>query len=286
MSPDSFRVRLPRALFAAALLVGHAALVRAESAADQHVSVRLISEQAAIVPDKELWVGLLFDLENGWHTYWVNPGDSGEAPRIDWELPPGFQAGQVQWPYPQRLSTPPYVDYGYEHEVLLMVPIRPARGLKGETSQTLSARVRYLVCRDVCVPGQKRLRVTLPVGGQAVTGPEENLFRLTRGRVPQPLPLNWRTSAVSRGDGFRLTLRIGRFASAPQFFPLDEEEIENAAPQRAVRISGGFLLDLKKSNHLLKPISHLRGVLVVSSGSAYAVDIPISGSSGSTQAQS
>jgi hypothetical protein len=87
-------------------------------------------------------------------------------------------------------------------------------------------------------------------------------------------------SAVSGGDEFRLRLRIGRFTSTPQFFPLDEEEIENAAPQHAIRIPGGFLLDLKKSNHLLKPVAHLRGVLVVASGSAYAVDIPVSRSSG------
>jgi thiol:disulfide interchange protein DsbD len=276
---DSFLVRPARSLFAAALLVGLAISAVGESAADKHANVRLISEQAAIVPDKELWVGLLFDLGDGWHTYWVNPGDSGEAPRIDWELPAGFQAGQIQWPYPKRLSTPPFVDYGYEHEVLLMVPIRPARGLKGETSQTLSARVHYLVCSDVCTPAQKRLTLTLPVETLSLSGPEAKLFRITRVRLPHPVPANWRMSAISRGDAFRLRLRIGRFTSAPQFFPLDEEEIENAGPQHAIRIPGGFLLDLKKSNHLLKPVSHLRGVLVVASGNAYFVDIPVSRSS-------
>jgi DsbC/DsbD-like thiol-disulfide interchange protein len=276
---DSLLGRMARSLLAAALLV-LAIPALAETAADAHANVRLISEQAAIVPDKELWVGLLFDLEDGWHTYWVNPGDSGEAPRIDWELPAGFQAGQIQWPYPKRLSTPPFVDYGYEHEVLLMVPIRPARGQKGETSQMLSARVHYLVCRDVCIPAQKRLALTLPVGTQSVSGPDAKLFAIARGRLPQPVPANWRMSAISRGEGFRLRLGIGRGASAPQFFPLDEEEIENAAPQDAIRIPGGFLLDLKKSNHLLKPISHIRGVLVVASGNAYAVDIPVSRSSG------
>lgn len=110
--------------------------------ADKYVKLELVSEQDAIVPGKDLWLGFRFDLQDEWHTYWINPGDSGEAPRIEWQLPAGFQAGAIQWPYPERLSTPPFADYGYEHQVLLMAPVRPpAQSKEGET-QKIAARVR------------------------------------------------------------------------------------------------------------------------------------------------
>src|SRR6266853_5266 len=135
----------------------------ADQPADKYVKLELVSEQDAIVPGKDLWLGFRFDLQDGWHTYWINPGDSGEAPRIEWQLPAGFEAGAIQWPYPERPATPPFADYGYEHQVLLMIPVRPPAELKEGQTQKVAALVRYLVCRDVCIPGQKQLELSLPV---------------------------------------------------------------------------------------------------------------------------
>src|SRR5580704_4342118 len=109
----------------------------AESPADEHVKVELVSEEDAIVPHQKLSVGIRFDLQEGWHTYWINPGDSGEPPRIDWELPAGFQVGPLQWPYPTRLPIPPFLDFGYERQVLLSVALRPPSGLTEGTSKRI-----------------------------------------------------------------------------------------------------------------------------------------------------
>jgi DsbC/DsbD-like thiol-disulfide interchange protein len=247
----------------------------AASPVEEHAKLELISEQDAIVPDQELWMGVRFDLEDGWHTYWVNPGDSGEPPRIEWELPAGFQAGAIQWPYPTRLSTPPFADYGYEHQVLLVVTVRPPPGLKEGVNERIAARVRYLVCRDVCIPGQKQLELTLPVKSDAEASATAQGFAATRQRLPRPVPKSWKISAASVGDEFLLNLRIGTLTAAPQFFPLEEEQVETAALRATTTIPGGIRLHLKKSNHLLKPISRLKGVLVVASGKAYLVDVPI-----------
>jgi DsbC/DsbD-like thiol-disulfide interchange protein len=262
-----------------------ATLTSAHSPADQHVKIELISEQDGIVPHGKIWVGIRFDLQDGWHTYWVNPGDSGEAPRIEWELPEGFAAGAIQWPYPERLSAPPFADFGYEHQVLLIAAVQPRPGIKDEKSQRIAARVHYLVCRDVCIPGQKQLELTLPVKSLAVAGSNVQLFEATRRRLPQTAPESWKISAASLGDEFVLNLIIGRSGGAPQFFPLEEEQIENAAPQTANTIPGGFRLHLKKSRHLIKPLSRLRGVLVVGSGKAYRVDVPVSQSSSNVHTQ-
>lgn len=250
--------------------------VFSENPADEHVKLELISEQDAIRPDREIWMGVRFDLANGWHTYWVNTGDSGEAPRIEWELPAGFMAGEIQWPYPERMPTTALVDYGYEHQVLLIVAVRPPPRLTGAVSQKIAARVHYLVCHDVCIPGQQRVELTLPVKSWAVASSAAQLFEVTRQRLPRPVPSNWKISAASIGDEFVLNVRNGKFVSAAQFFPLEPEQIENAASQRMTTIPGGIRLHLKKSKQLLKPISRLEGVLVIGSRNAYLVNVHVS----------
>jgi DsbC/DsbD-like thiol-disulfide interchange protein len=249
-------------------------ITHAEDAADQHAEVALVSEQQAIVPGQKFLLGVWFHLQDGWHTYWVNPGDAGEPPRITWELPAGFQAGSIQWPYPTRLSTPPFADFGYEHQVLLTVPVQPPSGLGPGGNEKIVARIRYLICRDVCIPGQKQLVLTLPVKNRTEPGSDAPLFKTAQQQVPRPVPNGWRISAKSVGEEFRLRLRTGKFAVLPQFFPLEPEQIENAAPQNVTPTPEGYELRLKKSNHLLQPIARLKGVIVVA-GMAYSVDVPV-----------
>ena len=257
-----------------------------ESSASEHMKLELISEQDAIVPGQQLWMGIRFDLQDGWHTYWMNPGDSGEAPRIEWQLPAGFRAGTIQWPFPARLCTPPLVDYGYEHQVLLMAAVQvPSRWREAEI-ETITARVRYLVCREVCIPGEERLQLTLPVRGRAANSSLGHMFDVTRQRLPQRAPGNWKISVASLANEFALNLRAEKLLGSVQFFPVNEEQIENAALQRTSPIPGGVRLHLLKSKHLLKPVSRLEGVLVVGSAKAYLVDVPVSNDSGTNQARS
>lgn len=256
----------------------------AQSPADEHVKLELFSEQNAFVSEEELFLGIRFTLEDGWHTYWINPGDSGEPPRIQWHLPGGFQVGAIEWPYPERLETAPFTDYGYEHQVLLMVPIRPPKLKEGETEK-IAAQVHYLICRDACIPGQKQLELSLPVKNRAIPSPAHELFATGRARVPRPTPRDWKISAASIADEFVLNLHTGEPTKVLQFFPLHAEQIENAASQKMTPFPGGIRLHLKKSNHLLKPIARLLGVIVVDSQRAYSVDIPISTSIKNADAQ-
>ena len=267
-------------LFAFAVWLAQPMLGSSNSPAGEHVKLELVSEQNAVVPGKELWLGIRFDLEDGWHTYWINPGDSGEAPHIEWQLPAGFEAGAIQWPYPERLATPPFADYGYEHQVLLMIPVRPPAELKDVQTQKVAALVRYLVCRDVCIPGQKQLELSLPVQTHAAASDARSLFDAARSKLPLPAPREWRISSASMADEFLLNLKIGKLDKTPQFFPLNAEQIENGASQETSVIPGGIRLHLKKSKHLLKPVARLKGIVVLGPGKAYVVDVPVAQASG------
>jgi len=273
--PNLSLFRLPWLLFVSAVWLS-TPVRSSPNLGDKHVKVELVSEQDALVPGKAIWLGIRFDLEDGWHTYWINPGDSGEAPRIAWRLPAGFEAGEIQWPYPERLAAPPFADYGYQHQALLIAPIRPPAQLKEGQSAKIAALVDYLICQNVCIPGREQLELSLPVKNRAMSSAARDLFNTTRSRLPRPAPRDWKVSVISLGDEFLLDLKGQQLAKAPQFFPLQAELIENAAPQQTTPLPGGIRLHLKKSTHLLQPIARLRGIIVLGPEKAYLLDVPVS----------
>jgi thiol:disulfide interchange protein DsbD len=157
-----------------------------------------------------------------------------------------------------------------------MAPVRPPAQLREGETRKIAARVRYLVCRDVCIPGQTQLELSLRVKSVAAASPAGELFRAARAKLPRAAPPSWKISAASIGDEFVLDLKTGKSAKAPQFFPLHAEQIENAAPRDVTAFPGSIRLHLKKSKHLLKSIPRLEGIIVLASGKAYLVDVPVS----------
>src|SRR5258708_13106966 len=91
----------------------------------EHVEAQLVADRSAAQPGKPVLVGLRLRMEPQWHTYWRNPGDSGLPTRIQWLLPEGWKAGEIQWPYPQLLPVGPLMNYGYEDEVVLLAELTP-----------------------------------------------------------------------------------------------------------------------------------------------------------------
>jgi len=244
---------------------------------DSHGSVQLIAEDESIKPDRDSWVGMYFKLEPHWHIYWINPGDSGEPPRVEWDLPVGFRAGRLRWPYPARLNHPPLTDFGYEGEVLLLVPIQtPAQiGKTGEI--TLAADVKWLVCRDVCIPAEQHVALSLPVRAE-VPRPDPRwhaLFTEMRARCPKPAPAGWKATARSSGDQFLLSIETGKAEDGVAFFPLEPLQVEDAASKQVSSYRAGVRLTLQKSEQLVKPISVLKGVVVLSSGRAFLINAPV-----------
>src|SRR5512139_3425212 len=126
-----------------------------------HVRVELIADSVAPVKGRPVWIGVWFVLEPGWHVYWQNPGDSGGPPTIAWHLPRGVTAGDIQWPAPERIEAGPIVNYGYQGEVVLPVPLRVAP--EAAAGFTVGASIKWLVCRDMCLPGKADLELNLPL---------------------------------------------------------------------------------------------------------------------------
>jgi DsbC/DsbD-like thiol-disulfide interchange protein len=264
-------------ILSAAALAVCACPARAAGAPIPNGRLELVAERQWIAAGHPFNVALQFELEKGWHVYWVNPGDSGEPPRVTWDLPAGITAGDIEWPAPRRLGTASIVDYGYEDAVMLIVPMSADANLAAQGPAQIAAEVKVLVCREMCIPGKAQVSLTLPVKPQTspLNAKSADLFSAARKALPRAAPANWKFGLSETNDSFVLTGNLGRRITDAIFFPLAESQVSNAAPQTLVATASGFSLTLRKSDQLLKPIARLKGVLVLSGERAYSIDLPV-----------
>lgn len=169
----------------------------------EQVRAELVAQASeGIEPGKPVWLGLLVRHQPHWHTYWKNPGDSGLPTVLSWELPPGVTAGEIQWPVPQRLPVGPLVNYGYEGELLLPVPLTVSPEFKGETL-VVKLRADWLVCKEVCIPESGEFTLKLPVA--AATAAHAALFERSRLAQPRDVPAA-RAESRLEASGLQLSL--------------------------------------------------------------------------------
>ncbi|MCW5761398.1 MAG: thiol:disulfide interchange protein, partial [Phenylobacterium sp.] len=147
-------------LLSALLLANAAAAAPVDTG---HLQAELVPAAQGVAPGQSVTIALRQQIRKGWHTYWRNAGDSGEATRADWTLPAGWTISDFTWPTPHRLPIGPLVNYGYEGEVLLPLTVTaPADATPGQ-AVTLTAKAQFLVCAEVCIPEDATLTLALPV---------------------------------------------------------------------------------------------------------------------------
>ncbi|WP_193213599.1 protein-disulfide reductase DsbD domain-containing protein [Luteolibacter marinus] len=214
-------------------------------AAENPLAVELISEAKSIEAGKTFTLGLHLTHPEGYHTYWKHPGAVGVATSVKWELPPGFVAGEIQWPAPEAVKMARYTAQGYHDETLLMIPVTPPANLK-EAPVTLTAKVSWMCCGKQCNPASDvPFAITLPVTAtterDSATRP---VFEKYRHQVPQPDPA-WSAAFDRRGKTFVLTLKpadpavtrdVGELGEL-RFFTADGQ-IDSDTPQTVTRGPG------------------------------------------------
>jgi thiol:disulfide interchange protein/DsbC/DsbD-like thiol-disulfide interchange protein len=238
----------------------------------QHLTVELLGLHDSIQPGGNDLVGLHFTLDKGWHIYWINAGDSGEPPSIKWKLPAGITAGAIQFPAPRRLPLGPLMDFGYEDEVLFPITLSADSTLKVPSTAPLAAHVNWLVCREVCIPGKADLVLPLQVAAQQgpTNSARQALFDRFHSLLPQPLPSSAKAVFGTTPGGFALAL-TGHPTTTAQFFPLDQSQIENAAPQPVQSVNGGVQISLKRDVNFRDQLAQLNGVVLLGDGTAYEI---------------
>ena len=260
-----------QALLAATLLAG--AAMAGPVVNSGHIESELVAQETGIAPGGTVYVALRQKIIPGWHTYWRNPGDAGEATKIAWTLPAGWSAGDMVWPTPQKAKLGPLLDYAYEGEVFIPVPISAPANAQVGTTISLNADVAYLVCEQVCVPEDAKLTLLLPVvAGAPSADPKWGpVVADVLAKAPKPAGLK----AVFKLDGQTLKLAVtggplkGADMAGAYFFPYSPKVIEHAAEQVIERGPEGLTLSLKPGYDFVgggTPPAELQGVLATKAG--------------------
>ena len=264
-----------------------------------HTEAQLLIAADTAAPGTTVMAGVRLKMEPGWHTYWKNPGEAGQATEIKWQLPPGVTAGEIQWPVPEKIPPADVTTYGYENEVVLLVPLTLATNLP-PGSLNLAAKVSWLECKESCIPASAEVQATLNVGSENKTSGDAEMIYSWKSKVPQtnsiPTSAWWEKPAT--GDTRSLMIgnptpldstEVMKYSSA-DFFPDAYENFEIQGATETISAASDNLRlrkTVKKfSGDWPKEIS---GVIVIESPPlrfSYAVHLPITNQSQPTTTQS
>ncbi len=237
-------------------------------------SVKIISESDNVKENDSLLLGLVFELEEGWHTYWKNPGDSGEGASIKWELPKGFKTSPVLWPGPEKIPFDPLMTYGYENKVILLTEIQTPK----EFSESIKiiANVNWLTCKEICIPQEGQVELTLKKGPKISNGYAARLNEVAL-TVPKPYPLPFRVKTLDKKIFLQFERQGSREISEAYFFPDEYGLIDYAAKQKLEKNDNSFSLELTPTELQVNE-TDLKGVLKVNNGTLeefYRIEIPL-----------
>ncbi|MBS1017063.1 thioredoxin family protein [Acetobacter persici] len=212
-----------------------------------HSVATLITDTDTTDGRAPLHVALRLKLQQGWHTYWRNPGDAGEAPAVTVTADGGAtgKASTIIWPTPHRIPDASLMSYAYTGDVVLpmALALQPAAAQPGGPT-TLKAHASWLVCENVCVPEEADLSVTLQPG-PAHPSAEAPLFAAAADATPVPSPY----AATVAADGVLSVTGHGLSARSVQdawFMPDQQGLIDQAAAQNFTAQDGGLTLHLKR----------------------------------------
>nr|WP_239024427.1 thioredoxin family protein [Ramlibacter humi] len=190
-----------------------------------------------VQPGQPLLVGLQLAHQPEWHTYWKNSGDSGLPTQIQFTLPPGVTAGDIQWPVPKKIPIGTLANYGYEGTVLLPVPLTVSPDFKPSPladSLEVKAHAAWLVCRQECIPEEGDFTLRIPVrGSTALNGAAFEAAANAQPRELPKVPGGAIPPSVARVAGDALDIQVQGLpvqarGKQLQFFPETPEVIESA----------------------------------------------------------
>ena len=168
--------------------------VVAEPVRSGRATVEWIAESAAVPAGRTVRTAVRLVIDPHWHTYWVNPGESGMPTAVEWELPAGWKAGGFSHPLPKAFMTGELAGYGHEGTAVFPVEFTAPADFSGEA--VLRGSVSWLACHDdACVPGDGKIELRVKAGAASPT-PAAKLVAEAFAALPGPAP-----------DGVRLALR-------------------------------------------------------------------------------
>jgi thiol:disulfide interchange protein DsbD len=256
------------------------------SARAAHTQAQLVLANTTARPGDTVLAGVHLKMESGWHTYWKNPGEAGSATKIVWQLAPGVTAGDIEWPLPQKLPPEEVTTFGYEGEVVLLIPLKLAADLKPGPLD-LKAKVSWLECKEQCIPAGATVEATLNIGTESKASPDAALLNLWTSKIPQTNNLfsfqaRWEKSV---SDDSRTIIIEGTQTAADlipiekvDFFPNTNDDFEVQGATEKVDSKAGFALRKTIKKLSGEWPSRISGVVVIEGNKqrwGFELNVPI-----------
>ncbi len=228
-----------------------------------HTSATLITEYDAIDPTQENFIGIRIHLEKNWHTYYLNPGDSGAPPKPKWQLPSEWTLGPLLWPTPKRISVPPFFAFGYEKEVLLMVPLTFTGHTVRRNEITIRLDLEWLACKVECIPYFATLRKTLPIQSQRLKSKDAPLFERVRSLIPKQK----HKALITQVTPQAVTLKVTgiNYKQALDFIPHPNMPLAHILPEFSQSTGQALQIVLKRYPASAQRLNPLKGLLILNS---------------------
>jgi thiol:disulfide interchange protein DsbD len=235
-----------------------------------HITARLIADSATVAPNGDVTLALDYTPAPGWHTYWINPGDTGLPPKFKWNLPDGLTVSEAQFPVPELLPAFGLMSYGFTGRTVLLIPAHNGSSLQAGDTLPIRAHVDFLVCADVCIPESLDVSLDLKVGPPK-PGTEASIIDKARKALPVA---NSATTTIDLHNGeVELGFPLADVnAQGAYFFPAQGNMTSAPAPQALDMGAKGFTLRTKAAGTAL-PEGDLSGVLKLGDGRAYAIKL-------------
>lgn len=238
-----------KALLAVLALAALATPGAADVVRTQNVESELVSSRRAIAPGETFTLVLRQKVRPGWHTYWINPGDSGEPTRTTWTLPTGFKAGELLHPAPRVERLGPIVTYVHEGEVLYPLAISAPADARPGADAKIALSATWLVCDEICIPEKGAFNLSVPVRAEGADDPQgASLASRAIDALPQALnvPMDFAATAERVDVAFPDKTSANPVSDAVAsgalrnaiYFPYNQSLIDHAAPQK-VSLGGG-----------------------------------------------
>ena len=219
-------------------------------AAKPATTVKLLLSHDTAKPGSTVMAGLALTMDDGWHTYWINPGEAGIATDVEWKLPKGVSAGPIQWPTPKKFTALGSVGYGYHGKTILLVPLVIAAGA-APVQATISGNVSWLECKESCIPRNQQVSAKLTIAGTNARSAAAAKFDVAKQKLPET---DGKFSASARWDGearddertLLIEFATGQSGVDADFFSMPSESFE-VSPKSEVTASGEAKVRIKKT---------------------------------------
>lgn len=203
------------------------ALVSGEAARAANVNSSIAFETRSPAPGSSVKVAIVFKPNEGWHTYWTNPGDAGAAPRARWKAPEGFDFSEMKHPVPSLLSVDGIASFVHKGEHSLLLNMRIPQDASVGSPIPIDLNLEWLSCSNTqCVPERSSIRAVLVVGKGETDFVGLSQIRKAESQLPRTL-----SGASFQKDGDDWVFVIPQILSGAIIFPDDNSMFEPSSVQ-------------------------------------------------------